>query len=623
MLKNIKLNGRIVLAFGTILGLFLALGWAVLQSYTLVEKETVRAAQAASFSTFLAEKTGDHIEWAKNLLGTFAGNEAEVGVQTDHTQCKLGTFLDSEDAKAIAASDPQYDALLKKIIEPHERLHTSATAIKEVWVQRHTGLRHMLKDRLDDHRRWAISLANMVMEGTPGQLEVDPGACGLGKYLNGEDYKKVAAGFPEFESNMSTIFAPHERLHQIGGQIIQFLGEGKVEEARTTFRIELIPMMAEVEASLRKAIDAESAVETGQQKANEIFQRDTAPALQEVRGVLKEMDERSKELGDVAKTSLETSLSGAERLVLWLSGAAVALSVLTGIWLSRYVKVHVIGPVRAIIDDLTKGAYQVASASSQIAESSQQMAEGASEQASTLEETSAALEEMASMTTQNADNARNVDNMVRDIQNSAREGRTSMDEMDGAIRLIKDSSDQTAKILKTIDEIAFQTNLLALNAAVEAARAGEAGKGFAVVAEEVRNLAQRSAEAAKNTASLIEGAQRNAANGVSVSEQVGLALAHIGDSVDKAAQLVAEVSVASSEQAKGIDQVNTAVAQMDSVTQANAANAEETASASGQLSSQSRELREIVVRLASIVGSNGSSNGHHAEQETMGEEALA
>ena len=279
----------------------------------------------------------------------------------------------------------------------------------------------------------------------------------------------------------------------------------------------------------------------------------------------------------------------------------VVLIVIGGLLMSFFMARSITRPVNKAIDGLTAGGEQVGSASEHIAAASQALAEATTEQASSLEETSSALEEMASMTKQNADNARQASLLSTDASTAADKGSAAMEGMSNAIQEIKNSSDQTAKIIKVIDEIAFQTNLLALNAAVEAARAGEAGKGFAVVAEEVRNLAQRSAEAAKNTSALIEGSQKNADNGVRAAQEFLGILSEITTSVKKVADLIGEVSAASNEQAQGIEQVNSAVSQMDQVTQQNAANAEESASASEELAAQSQQVQAIVNELRFIV----------------------
>ena len=239
---------------------------------------------------------------------------------------------------------------------------------------------------------------------------------------------------------------------------------------------------------------------------------------------------------------------------------------------------------------------QVRSASQEISGGAQSLAEGANEQASSLEEVSSSLEEMSSMTKQNADNSTQAKHLVGDANSSINEANEAMVRMAEAIKSIKASSDNTAKIIKTIDDIAFQTNLLALNAAVEAARAGEAGKGFAVVAEEVRNLAMRSAEAAKNTADLIEQSVKNADGGVKITEDVAKALSKSADSASKVGDLIAEIAAASNEQSLGVEQINTAVAQMNQVTQQNAANSEESASAAEELSSQASELSNMVAQ---------------------------
>ena len=257
-----------------------------------------------------------------------------------------------------------------------------------------------------------------------------------------------------------------------------------------------------------------------------------------------------------------------------------------------------------VIAKLKLSSQRINGASVQVSEASQHLAEGAGEQASSLEETSSSLDELASMTKQNSNNARQAKVMADDAQKATVNGQDSMERMSAAIVKIKTSSDETAKIMKTIDEIAFQTNLLALNAAVEAARAGEAGKGFAVVAEEVRNLAQRSAEAAKDTAVLIGESQKKAEGGVTVSEEVQDFLRGIEKSVEKLTQLNAEVSGASEEQARGIEQLNTAINQIDRATQSNAAMAEESASTSDELSSQAHKLNEMVNVLTSLVAGN-------------------
>jgi methyl-accepting chemotaxis protein len=249
-----------------------------------------------------------------------------------------------------------------------------------------------------------------------------------------------------------------------------------------------------------------------------------------------------------------------------------------------------------IIAEVRSGSVQIEAGSSQIASASQSMAQGASEQASSLQQISASLEEISGQTQQSADNARQANTLSQESKTSADRGQKEMAEMNKAVNEIKASSGEISKIIKVIDEIAFQTNLLALNAAVEAARAGEAGKGFAVVAEEVRNLAQRSAEAAKNTSSMIEESVKRSENGVQIAGRVGQALEEITTSTNKVNTLLSEIASAASEQATGIGQVNQGVGQLDQVTQQNAGNSEELASSAEEMSSQVASLNELVAQ---------------------------
>jgi methyl-accepting chemotaxis protein len=274
----------------------------------------------------------------------------------------------------------------------------------------------------------------------------------------------------------------------------------------------------------------------------------------------------------------------------------------------------IIRPLRSSIVALGAASEQTAAASGQIANASQALAEGSSEQAAALEQTSASLEEMASMTKRNAEHADTAKSLANQTRNAAEAGANEMQEMTRAMDAIKQSSDNIAKIIGTIDEIAFQTNLLALNAAVEAARAGEAGAGFAVVAEEVRSLAQRSARAAKETAEKIDDSIRKSTHGVSVSHKVAHQLREIVEKARRVDELVAEIATASAEQRQGITQINNAVTQMDKVTQSNAASAEESASASEELDTQAAALKELVRELQRLVdndrGAPDTSRSH-------------
>jgi methyl-accepting chemotaxis protein len=244
----------------------------------------------------------------------------------------------------------------------------------------------------------------------------------------------------------------------------------------------------------------------------------------------------------------------------------------------------------------------------QVSAGSQTLAEGASEQAASLEETSSSMEQMSSMTSRNSENALQANEIAKQTRASADKGAADMAAMSSAMEAIKGSSDDIAKIIKTIDEIAFQTNILALNAAVEAARAGEAGMGFAVVADEVRNLAQRSAQAAKETASKIEGAITRSGQGVEISNKVAATLHEIVTKVRRMDELVADVAAASREQTEGISQINSAIGEMDKVTQGNSASAEKSAAGATELNAQAEKMKDAVNKLLRMIGGSGHAS---------------
>ena len=317
------------------------------------------------------------------------------------------------------------------------------------------------------------------------------------------------------------------------------------------------------------------------------------------------------ELG-MGDTSVATSkAAGALSTAVSILVGGLLASLVVGIWVAYSLTRSITKPIKSVVDALSSGAEQTSSAANQVSAASQSLAEGSSQQAASLEETSSSLEEMASMTKRNTEHSQKAKDLANQARMAGDAGAADMQAMIQAMEAIKHSSNEIAKIIKTIDEIAFQTNILALNAAVEAARAGEAGMGFAVVADEVRNLAQRCAQAAKETAVKIEDAVTKSGYGVEISAKVAKSLDEIVTKARHVDQLAAEVASASQEQSQGIDQINSAVSQMDRVTQANAANAEESASAAEELNAQADSLKESVQELMQIV--DGSSGERSAD----------
>jgi methyl-accepting chemotaxis protein len=316
-----------------------------------------------------------------------------------------------------------------------------------------------------------------------------------------------------------------------------------------------------------------------------------APLIEEERRV---MHENLEGLAYMAKSASAANFSGLMFLSIITFGVA---------WL---VTRSIVNPIDGIISALRNGASELESASNQVASSGQALAQGASEQAASLEATTATVAQITTMASNNSNSAQSANEVTNKVQSSAQNGFDQMQEMVTAITAIKGAAEETADIIKTIDDIAFQTNLLALNAAVEAARAGDAGKGFAVVAEEVRSLAQRSATAAKDTAEKIRRSKELADNGVQVSRDVERYLAEIQSSSREAFEIVFQIAQASKDQSASLSQLDGSMSELDKVTQSNAASAEESAAAASDLSKQTASINRVISDLSGLI--YGQSN---------------
>jgi methyl-accepting chemotaxis protein len=441
------------------------------------------------------------------------------------------------------------------------------------------AIANQLLQREIDHLNWARKVGRFQRDESLVSLDVetDEHKCNFGKWYYSEERKNAEMEIPGIKDFLRQIEAPHLELHKTAKSIEDMLKKG---------------------AGSRK-------------EAVALYDKETSRHLKNVQSLLGEIGpvvgKHTEEIERAARNQRQRI-----SLTSWAGMfGGTFLAMILGILLTR----SIIKPINHIIAGLSEGAGQVASASAQVASASESLAEGASEQSSALEETSASVEELTSMTKQNADNAQQAKAMMANAGKIVENVNQHMGNMAVAITEVIKSSEETGKIIKTIDEIAFQTNLLALNAAVEAARAGEAGAGFAVVADEVRNLAMRAAEAAKNTSTLIENTIKNVKAGHEATKITQEAFKENVEISAKIAGLIDEIAAASSEQAQGISQINKAVAEMDKVTQSQAAMAEESAGASEELNAQAMQMEGYVADLSSIVA--GRTNGTGIEEARM------
>ncbi|MBL8935810.1 MAG: hypothetical protein JNM69_14740 [Archangium sp.] len=581
MFANLKLGTKIALGYAAVL-----IVTSIVTAFTLFE-----VSQQTTIATSLSQEVAPTVQIA---------NDVERSVLAAMKEMKSYEF--TRDAKYLAAANKHFDKVDAALAaaSAHFKAHPGLSAFGAA-SEKVSGL-------VADYRALVKKTEANVIERNKSNDEMNQAATKF--FEEAEAYKRSRS---DAEINQVMLVATQARL---AAWKAQALDEPKALDAAFTSLAELDRLLDKLKASTRD--DELGRLVDGMRASAKVY----AAEVKDVQATMVEADELASSRGTVANQAVDgakaVSVDGVETTVKEtkdvadsLTGVRFAvavgllLAILIGATLAVFVTRSITLPVNRIINGLTASGEQVASASSQVSSSSQQLANGASQQASNLEEVSSSLEEVTSMTRQNADNARKANGSAKESAEAANRGASSMDRMNEAMQKIRSSATETAKIVKTIDEIAFQTNLLALNAAVEAARAGEAGKGFAVVAEEVRNLAMRSAEAAKTTASLIEESQRNAESGATLSEQVNGILREIVSSATQVTGLVAEVATASEQQTSGITQINTSVSQMDRITQANAANAEESASASEELSAQAVELNDMVEQLAQLV--NGAS----------------
>jgi methyl-accepting chemotaxis protein/methyl-accepting chemotaxis protein-1 (serine sensor receptor) len=378
-------------------------------------------------------------------------------------------------------------------------------------------------------------------------------------------------------------------------------------------QIQTMDLQPDAANALRDLIEATSADQQSNDKLTAAAQSgDMTTAFAVYNAEMKPVEVRQKQDATRIFEAQDADLDNAEKAAAssvisscWITGLLLAISTGIGIAFTGGIR-QITSVLHGSVRELAESAVQISSAAGQVSSSSQSLAQGSSEQAATIEETSSVSTEINSMAQRNTENSHSTADLVTHSQEDFARTNRSLVEMVDAMDGINASSQKISKIIKVIDEIAFQTNILALNAAVEAARAGEAGMGFAVVADEVRNLAQRCAQAAKDTAVLIEESIQRANGGKIKVDEVAIAIRSITEESAKIKVLVDEINLGSVEQSRGIDQITRSITQMETVTQSNAASAEESAAAAQQLNAQAEAMKDVVRSLKNMV--DGESN---------------
>jgi methyl-accepting chemotaxis protein len=603
MFKNMTIGRRLSIGFGTAIISLIILAVVSIFGINGIVGSAAEVIGSNQIKGNMSAREVDHLNWIKSLNNTFMDDSVtEVTVSTDPKQCAFGKWFYGEDRRQAEIDIPELKSILAQIEPAHNALHQSAIEIKAVYNPIDVNIASNIRDIKIAHLNWMHLVKDSILDGNDGmfsRIQLDGSKCGLGKWLVSAEAKALQAEHPEFSAIINKIGAPHNSIHSSGTQIKDLLSQGNSQAAIDYYHNNTEGYAIETLTALDGLLVWHNGEMDKLNSAKSIYLEKTIPAMQDVQEHLHEVSTAvnanaltDEEMLSIANTTLIS--------VIIISLIAIAIALAFAYFTVTSLR-KLLGDIMQNIDSSSS---QVTKASMELTSGSEQLASGASEQAASLEEISASLEELASQVNMNASNAKEAESLSTETSKVAAKGSGAVDQMTGAMEKIKTSANETAKIVKTIDEIAFQTNLLALNAAVEAARAGEAGKGFAVVAEEVRNLAQRSADAAKNTADMISESQVNAQNGVTMMDQVAKILADIIEKVNRVTGLVREVSGSTTEQSEGVGQLNNAVSQLDRVTQGNAAQAEESSASAEELNAQAYELEQALGELACIVSSD-------------------
>jgi len=623
MFKSLTVGQKIGAGFGVVLILLMLINSISFFGVGGIAENASNMVSGQKIVSDIKQFEIDQLNWLSKLSEFITSDFVDVlDIEKDYLKSDFGKYLYGEGRKNAEKMVPQLVPLFAQLEKSHKMFYDSAVEIEQKMNNLNTSYFTNFLYRMElDHLNWVekfysdvFNIDNSDIETGVEKLSVETDYKNgvFGKWLYGGEADELVKEYPEFSVLIEKIKLYHKNLYDAAREINSYLAESDFDSSIAVIREKIKPASGKIVFNLQKMRNLILEFEAAKQDATDIYNEVTQANIVQMQEIFDKFEDI---IGDNTTTQTQL-LKSAERLKHIITIIGIAAVVL-GLFIAFFIVKDLVLSLKEIAKNIDEGTEQVASAANQLSSSSQMLSAGAGEQAASIEETTSSLEQMSSMTSQNAEHASEADKLMKDANSMVTRASDAMTKLTLSMDDISEASEETQKVVKTIDEIAFQTNLLALNAAVEAARAGEAGSGFAVVAEEVRNLALRSADSAKNTAELIEGTVNRVKEGSELLKKTSGAFAEVASGSSKVGEIVAEISAASNDQAKGVKQINKAMIEIDKITQQNAANAQESAASSEELSAQAEYMKTGVRELLAKVDGNNNKKVKKTEHRSF------